>query len=580
MRATREIARLFLLSFLVKSSVLVIPDYAQAEPIERPFNQLTSFIVSEDRRTVELFGIYNPHGSREAIPYDRLFADAFGLADERLDQGIICPGFTLLFPAAFPTQWAAIQKRLADADTELGVFLSRNQQAHEAYIDAALDQAFKEARAAIRTVFKARGYSEHDIDWLLAQVKTADDLKAVIQGMQREGVVSSDDSLLNMALFLAVEKYKQTKGNIFFFPPGLTAAYAGIPIFAEPHFFGIEPNSQLARIVLEGDVALKRLSADKSLKETLAFHQTYLEWKFRNLQPAEIKADVPVMSLYLQPKLIVLSVSSDKHVVSFEHTEVAVILKPHDWRQPQSAANRQYSDFLTQHFDDYAQEIEPLWTIRELYKIVAATRFLKSMGVVLHAPLDNSWQPPRQVAAVWQAASLGTGTGTISRVAVDGGVSLHLMDATTVTPLPAQRGEDIRAASAQLDAVFKSHGSGVCYDGREGCVAGVPLGFIKIGSEQRGSAGLSPEVLAKMKSRPELSKLLDDEQGAKTAWTQTQDEIRQAEASLSTAQNQQDKGRLQVELSKALQKASNAKSVLDTAQVKVEQGATMIVEHK
>jgi hypothetical protein len=35
-----------------------------------------------------------------------------------------------------------------------------------------------------------------------------------------------------------------------------------------------------------------------------------------------------------------------------------------------------------------------------------------------------------------------------------------------------------------------------------------------------------------------------------------------------------------VELSTALQKSSTAKSVLDTAEVKVEQGARMIVEHR
>jgi hypothetical protein len=108
----------------------------------------------------------------------------------------------------------------------------------------------------------------------------------------------------------------------------------------------------------------------------------------------------------------------------------------------------------------------------------------------------------------------------------------------------------------------------------------VPLGFVKIGGDPRGSASLSQDVLAKMRARPELGKLLDAEQSARTAWNKTQDDIREKEASLSKAQTPQDKGRLQVELSSALQKSSNAKSAFDTTQVKVEQGARLIVEHK
>jgi hypothetical protein len=71
---------------VITAAVAVLPR-ANAELIERPFNQLTSLVVSDNLRSVQLFGIYNPQGPSQAIPYDRLFADAFQLPDEGVIQG-------------------------------------------------------------------------------------------------------------------------------------------------------------------------------------------------------------------------------------------------------------------------------------------------------------------------------------------------------------------------------------------------------------------------------------------------------------------------------------------------------------
>jgi hypothetical protein len=581
MRARTNFAYSGLFFIVVITAAVAVLPRANAEPIERPFNQLTSLVVSDDLRSVQLFGIYNPQGPSQAIPYDRLFADAFQLPDEGVIQGFSSPGFALDFPANFPTQWPVIQKRLADANTEFDAYINRNREAHDLYVTSALAQSLKEAREGIRAVFKLRGLAPQNVDSLLSTVNTVDDLQALIIGMQRAGVARADDDLLNMSLKLAVEKFRQAKGNIFFYPEQVTAGYVGIPVYTEPHFLGINPHSQLARIVLEGDIALKRVVAENGLKGVLPFHQTHLEWKFRTLRLEEITASEPSISVNIRPKTIALSASSDGHVVFFDHEDLALVYGPRDTHLAASDAALQYSDFLTGHFKDYASEIAPLWTVRELYKVVAAARYLKARGVALKIPPDNTWQPPRKVNAIWQAAAIGTGSGTIERVVLIGGVNLSVAGATSVTMLPPQRIERLKAASAQLDAVLKSgDNSGACYDGQPGCAPGVPLGFVKIGSDPRGTASLSQKVLTEMKQRPELSKLLDNERSAKAAWDKTQNEIREKQASLSTAKTPEDRGNLQVELSKALQKASDAKSALDTTQVKVEQGAKLIVEHK
>jgi hypothetical protein len=576
MRAATKLELYRLLFFVAVAACLAAACKAKAEPVERPFNQLTSLVVSDDLRSVQLFGIHNPLGPSRTIPYDRLFADAFALPGESVIDGIPSPSFGLEFTKPFAAQWPIIQKRLTNADTEFDAYIGRNAKAHDVYVDAALAQALDEAVKAVRSVFKVHGFAAGDIDKLLSTVHSIDDLKALVIGMQRAGVVDT----LDMALRLAVDEFKTTEGNVFFYPEEVLAGYVGIPVQTEPHFYGINPHSQLARVMLEGDIALKHVVADNSLKGALSFHQTRLEWKFKNLSAEEIVACEPVISANIRPNVIALSASSDGRVIFFDREDLAIAYAPRDVRVPPSAADLRYSEFLTSHFSDYAREVEPLWMVRELYKIVAATRYLRAKGINLTGPTDNTWQPPQKVNAIWRAASGGTGKGAIERIILLGGVNLTVSGATSVTSMPSQRLEMVKAASAQLDSVFKSGGSGVCYDGQDGCKAGVPLGFIKIGGDPRGSASLSQDVLAKMRARPELGKLLDAEQSARTAWNKTQDDIREKEASLSKAQPPQDRGRLQVELSSALQKSSNAKSALDTTQVKVEQGAKLIVEHK
>jgi hypothetical protein len=578
MRAAAKLVLYRLLFFVAVAACLAAACKAKAEPVERPFNQLTSLVVSDDLRSVQLFGIHNPLGPSRAIPYDRLFADAFALPTESVMEG--SPSFALDFTKSFWTQWPVIQRRLTNAETEFDAYINHNVKAHDAYVESALAQALEQAIKGVRAVFKVHGFAPRDIDDLFSTVHSIDDLKALVLGMQRAGVVRANDDLLNMSLKLAVDEFKTAEGNVFFYPEEVLAGYVGIPVQTEPHFYGINPHSQLARVMLEGDIALKHVVADNSLKGALSFHQTRLEWKFKNLSAEEIVACEPVISANIRPNVIALSASSDGRVIVFDREDLAIAYVPRDVRIPPSAADLRYSEFLTSHFSDYAREVEPLWMVRELYKIVAATRYLRAKGINLTGPTDNTWQPPQKVNAIWRAASGGTGKGAIERIILIGGVNLTVSGATSVTSMPSQRLEMVKAASAQLDSVFKSGGSGVCYDGQDGCKAGVPLGFIKIGGDPRGSASLSQDVLAKMRARPELGKLLDAEQSARTAWNKTQDDIREKQASLSTAKTPEDKGNLQVELSKALQKASNAKSALDTTQVKVEQGAKLIVEHK
>ena len=182
----------------------------------------------------------DPQGPSQAIPYDRLFADAFGLPNEGvIQEGLSSPGFSLDFPPVFSKQWPAIQekRKLAEAkNTEFYAYIDRNREAHDVYVGSALAQSLKEAREAIRAVFKVHGFAPQHIDDLLSTVKTIDDLQALVIGMQRAGVVRADDNLLNMSLKLAVEKFRQAKGDMTFYPDRLVTGYIGIPVYTGTAF--------------------------------------------------------------------------------------------------------------------------------------------------------------------------------------------------------------------------------------------------------------------------------------------------------------------------------------------------------
>jgi hypothetical protein len=546
-----------------------LPTFALAAPTQRPFNQLSSLAVMDDG-SIQLFGTYNPLGPREAIPYDEFFIDAFALPEDRPDQP--SPGFTLDLPANVLAQWDVMAQsgKFQSFEDKLQDYLSHDDEANNRFLDSSFTQALTNVRDAIQAVLQARGYTSDQIQSVTKRIHDDNDLRSVIAWMHDNGLNSkSDDDLLTIALTSAVEKFKRTKGNIFVYPSSAVAQVFGIPGYAEPKFYNIDPNTQLARTVFEADVALKRLTADNTLKHSLPFHMTSVEWNFRQ----HVTTGYAVINI--RPGRINIASSSDGRVLSFGDTAVAIHYGPKNPSMLPTPEQQRYAEFLTGHFDDYSDQIAPLWIVRELYKVVAAVRYLRFNGVHISARPNRNWTPPPRVQPIWVLATMGDGNAYSYKVQRLGGVYLRVVDATNVTSLPSDSASAIRdtAASAQLDAVVKSNGSGVCFD--VGCAPGTPLGAIRIGNNRRGSAGLSEEVLQQMRARPDLGKLLDDEQNARKAWMDLQDAVLKKEADLASTSDATKKGRLQVELANQLIESSKAEQLYQYHETRVEEGATL-----
>ncbi|MBT3401395.1 MAG: hypothetical protein HN420_15565, partial [Rhodospirillaceae bacterium] len=230
-------------------------------------------------------------------------------------------------------------------------------------------------------------------------------------------------------------------------PEGSIEAVLGKALYAKPTFFGIDERTQLARIVFESDVALKKLTGatSPSLKKKLPFHLSQIEWDFKNVLVLEDLMEVtPMLAVQVLPGEIALATSSDGRVIFIDRADALIRVTAYEVGQPIPPFAADYGKFLTSHFDDYAREVAPLWEYRELVKVLAAARYLKSSGRLADIPLDRSWQPPDRVRATWNAATVGLGQGRIIvTTSFSGGVGLQVQEETRVTTLPAARVEQL-----------------------------------------------------------------------------------------------------------------------------------------
>jgi len=554
------------------------------------FNVVTHLVVEPGGKGVRLFGRYDLQGPKKPIPYAEILAEAFRLpAESGPTSQLANIGFSLE-PTAATAAFEA-ERRTGTRFSNPAVLAEATRkhlakrEVYEAYLNGAVPQAIGEIRPLLKRFLYYR-MPRQEVDRQIDQIATAKDLTATLDALRADRILQpSDTQTLARLVDAGIERFRTGTGNILHLPDGTAERiYEAVP-YAEPKFFGIDRDTQFARIVFEADMALKDLqgAAGQRLKQKLRFHQTLLEWRYAGAGWADTSdgSHSSPIAIFLTPRRIALQISSDARVVVFERADIDIQLAPRDTRHAAAPSFKAYSAFLTKHFDAYAAEIPAFWELRELAKIVAAVRLLKSRGIALRLPSDWSWSPPARIRGVFEAAFVGMGGSDEVIVGFFGGVELRIKDKTTAEPTPRGLAERFTAAaekaSAQADAVLQSGGTGVCYDGSAGCPRGSALGTVRIVGVARGSASLSDATLEKMRSIPAMKALLDQEAGAKETLAKAAATVRETETAIAKAQNPAEKGKLQVDLVKARDKEDKAKSTFNTLQVKVEQESKKVI---
>jgi hypothetical protein len=410
---------------------------------EPRFNRLTH-LTTDPNGQVKFFGQYDPQGP-QSIPYAELLAAALRVDEEKLDPQtqVRSPVFTFVPAAGFHETQAEFRAKARNRDELLEAtsqFYETDIAARERYLKSSRQQALPEIRYALKRMLSTRMKREL-IDERIDPITTDELLAQALNRLFREGILKDKDGdELLFFLNTAIGVYQSSPSNLFFYPQGTAEGVIRKCLFVEPRFYGFESRTDFARILFHSDVALKELIGDYTLTERLPFHQTYIEWRFRNTPPAELLLSVPATAIQLWPKSLTLSASADRRLLVFDKADVEIKIRPAFSDEPPAKLDLDYANYLTKHFAEYAAEIDSLWEYRELLKILGAVRYLRKQGVSLAGPAPQDvWEPPHLVQAKWQVASVGTGDNYIVSTGFFGGVELQIQNQTRVLSLAEDR---------------------------------------------------------------------------------------------------------------------------------------------
>jgi hypothetical protein len=157
-----------------------------------------------------------------------------------------------------------------------------------------------------------------------------------------------------------------------------------------------------------------------------------------------------------------------------------------------------YARFVSDHFDDYAHQVAPLWNIREVYKVVAAARLSESRKISLATPvLDTSWRAPQEIESEWEFAGIGMGPGKAPTGGVSflGGVGLQISDRMQVSVISDERRKQLLppVSFARNDVLGHATGYPIANDAAS-------LGLLDEADARANLEAMSPEQLAALQA--------------------------------------------------------------------------------
>jgi hypothetical protein len=415
---------------------------------EFTFNVLTELIVDRANHRVEFFGAFDPRGPAKPIPYEQLLTAALRLPEESGQAGAVgaIPSFSLEPTNFSDGVTAKILQQMENPSDELKLRWTEYFKTQMINDPAVRNQMFGQIWPDIIASVKAflyRRMASAEVDALLAHTRNIDELGSMLGQLASKGVLSKDDAgAVGRAFETALTKHVAGRGNLLFFPAGSLEQVLGLRISARPTFFGIPSDTAFARAIYESDVALKSLvgPAGQALKQAVPTHETLLEWIHRHADLNEIAAGTKLWAIQVRPADIQLSVSEDLSFLRFDAARLRIEVRGRAANQMVPASITRYADFLTEHYEDYAREIAPLWEIREAFKVVAAARYLKDNGLTYEAAgTDRAWRAPAEVPAHWDVAFLGTGGQPVLASMFAGGVDIQVRKRTRIAKLSHDR---------------------------------------------------------------------------------------------------------------------------------------------
>ncbi len=160
---------------------------------------------------------------------------------------------------------------------------------------------------------------------------------------------------------------------------------------------GLQPNSHLARVFFEADVALKDILASGDLAVKIPGHVSQAQFMHDDgLQKGYSTQNGGVRGrTWLQPDAVAMQVSPDGQLIRFGASKLKIQCRGLDFKDspPQAvqASLDAYGKKLTGNFEAYAREVPQLHALREGAKILALARWLRAQN--LNDLQGVSWKP-------------------------------------------------------------------------------------------------------------------------------------------------------------------------------------------
>jgi hypothetical protein len=236
----------------------------------------------------------------------------------------------------------------------------------------------------------------------------------------------------------------------------------------------VSPQSWLGRTLYDADVFLKSIGANGPLAEPslkAAVPGFVSEQEFLDAHGFSSAYDhAQFERLTIVPGAFQIAQSTDGQSVQFVDTPMEVEDK---FLKVDSNGNRtdvaepahdQYGQFLSAHYNEFADAYPSLYKVREAAKVVAIARWLQKRGfrVVLPAGAQLTWDPPEWIPAIFDSyLKIDPGEVRSFSVSGSGGVVLAPDRNWTITEKPIVAPSSDLAAAAPTAAQTSSNESTV-----------------------------------------------------------------------------------------------------------------------
>ena len=211
--------------------------------------------------------------------------------------------------------------------------------------------------------------------------------------------LESFEALSVEAISILLER--QDQAAVVYSSEDLQNAFGTTPV-SRPQFVNLRGNTQLARLLYEGDLALKSIPFDTSLASVDGY-ETLPRWTDAYIDRSDLGSSAETR-YWITVESVKLQESTDGNVATIASVNLRVESRTKALDEPWSAeridpVTKAYADLLTESFDEIALLMPELYNLREAAKVVTLANWLrgKSLQPQFDVPMVE-WDAPSEVS--------------------------------------------------------------------------------------------------------------------------------------------------------------------------------------